>query len=42
MIKLNELDKYREGNRLEAKKAGEVYLKAYGKPIPLSPIRMAA
>jgi len=36
MIKLNKLDKYREGNRLEEKKRQEVYLKDYGKHIPLS------
>jgi hypothetical protein len=42
MIKLNELDKYREGNRLELKKAAGGFLKAYGKPILLSLIQTAA
>ena len=41
MIKLNELDKYRESNRLEVKKAVGGLPKAYGRPIPLSLIQTA-
>ena len=41
MIDFGNLEKYRENNRIEAKKALAVCPKAFGKPIPLLPIPTA-
>jgi hypothetical protein len=42
MLDLSELSKYRENNRIEAKKLLAVYQRVFGKPIPHLPIRKEA
>ena len=41
MLHFEEIDKYRENNRIEAKRRREAFPAACGRPIPLLPIPSA-